>query len=1291
MKFDLYRLGTREFENLTQAIAVAELGPDVAVYGVGSDGGREATQNEVSGSGPYILLQAKYKETATSSQSEATWLIKELRKEFKEWKESEKRKNKPDQFILATNVTLSATPRTGGLDRVMNVMKEECAALGISKCIVWHSENINRFLEKHSGIRTSYAAWILPGDILSLIYSDMTRHSADAARAIRLYTAKELLEDRYANLDQAGSADDRTVSLADVFFDVPIGVSPERYATASGARCLETLIAACNQRHNPAQQSESPDHGPALNRFVLVGGPGQGKSTVSQFLCQLYRAQLVKDTASMRNSETKAAVTQINQQAIKEELTLKARRWPINIPLTRLADELAQGKCHNLLDYIAQRISEASTVQLAANDMRDWLEKFPWLVVLDGLDEVPGSSNRSQVMSQVTAFQLEADELNADVVIVATTRPQGYTEEFSPKNYVHYYLTALDTASALAYGKKLADARHGSSSDRVNRLMARLNRAAGEPSTAHLMTTPLQVTIMAVLLDRVGKAPKDRFTLFADYYRVIFERELEKEGAANNLLRDHKIDIDSIHADVGLLLQTRSERSGETESRITVEELDGIIRDRLISEGHDGAELDGLTSSISRAATHRLVFLVPSRDGEVSFEIRSLQEFWAADALMNCSEEEIGRRLRIMSVSSHWRNVLLFALGNIFATRRNNLRDSVVALVAELNAHSEDFGTIPRRILTGSRLAVEILNDGMVRAPRYEAVLVEESLKLLALPYSEHIPMLAGCISERGVAIARDQINVTVQSRRKLNNSTLAFLGGRAAQGDQWALDHIVGAFEQSDAKEKEAMFRASLAHEVPCLLHVTAQSLVDSSLTISLALAAGILSASHYSALLDPKGCSAPPNWFPSLVELFGHSSTALEHRRRMRIRVGPVMAHFCAVGHQPAGLAECLDGGFPSDHWLADIAAFCSSPTKENLAEVVRNLGPYSEEYKNVAPRFPWIIYYGIQLYREVGDEAQCMIRNGYLGDTHDWLAAEGQWSATREAEVVTSDFNAWASRRADFMPLPACQLAVVRNPAPHVLSLQEALNTLEEVVSTLTHLGDEEQRTRVAGAFFRVVTSMQTLVPPEVLEAALRKLHAIQRFGENKFANLAWLSELPENHDWSELVDWVGRDLILGHAWIPYPLPIDPLNAWTEDFSRIGLARIALSHGRAPTWDHRTAQRVLLEWDSVKYCDGAGEPVWRVICIVASVISPPRDSGDAAARVKGLLAAYSAGEVAMDFLANAIALDSGEASTQLLLGLVDNTDPDEFSRQDLYERMVQLQSTAETGIEYQMMRPA
>ncbi|MEU8468245.1 hypothetical protein AB0F30_10010 [Streptomyces sp. NPDC029006] len=1281
MKFDLYRLGAREFENLTQAIAVAELGPNVAVYGMGSDGGREATQNEASASGVYTVLQAKYKEISTSAQSEATWLIKELRKEFREWKESDKREHKPERFILATNVTLSATPKSGGMDRVAKVMKEECEQLGITEWVVWHAENIGRFLEMHAGIRTSYAAWILPGDILSLIYDDVTRRNTEVARAIRSYIPKELLSERYANLDQAGSADDRTVPLADVFFDVPIGVSQERYARATGARCLETLIAACDVRHCPTEKPGSPETGPALNRFVLVGGPGQGKSTVSQFLCQLYRAQLVKDSSSMRNSEVRAAVTQINEQAIKDELLPKARRWPINIPLTRLADELAQGKCHNLFDYIAQRVSEASATTVAASDMRDWLQRFPWLVVLDGLDEVPGSSNRSQVMSQVSAFQLEADELDADVVVVATTRPQGYTDEFSPKNYVHYYLTALDTDSALDYGKKLADARHGNSSERVNRLMARLRRAAGEPSTAHLMATPLQVTIMAVLLDRVGKAPKDRFTLFADYYRVIFERELEKEGAANNLLRDHKTDIDSIHADVGLLLQTRSERSGETESRITVEELDTIIRDRLISEGHAGQELDYLTSSISRAATHRLVFLVPSRDGEVSFEIRSLQEFWAADALMNCHEEEIGRRLRIMAVSSHWRNVLLFALGNIFATRRNNLRDSVVALVSELNSHSEIFGIMPRRILTGSRLAVEILNDGMVRAPRYEAILVEESLKLLSLPYSDHIPLLAGCISDRGMEIARDHISNFKQPVSAGDESTLAFLGGRAAQHDEWALGKIVEAYERAGSEEKEGMFRISLTHEVPPLLHIAAQSFTDPASTLYLLRQSALLSASNYASLMEPEGCSSAPKWLPSLVDMFGRSTSS--PRRRIVMRIGPVQAQVATVRYLPRELSDCLEYGFPRNHWLASVADFCESPTKENLSAAIRELGPNSDGYEHVAPSLPWIVYYGVQLYRQVGDSAVEMINQGYLGDAADWVSAEARWLASRDFTAVTDDFDEWRSRRSNFIPLPACRLSVMRNPSSYV-------NDLEGLLSICHNLQDSKQRSRVAEHCFRVATTMHAEASTGRLIEALRQLYDMQGKEEGRFASLSWVSELCTSDEWIDLLNYVGKDVTIGHVWVPYSLPIDLLKVWTSDFSQIGLARLLASHGENPLWNSATRERVVLEWDYSISHDGTDERLRRTLCVLASMLSTPRNMEDAAARLECLNTAVQVGEAALAFLAGSIKLDFDEPSRHLILGLADTPELNSYDRQALYERMVRLQASADTGIEYRQMRP-
>ncbi|MFJ6507591.1 NACHT domain-containing protein [Streptomyces sp. NPDC091879] len=1280
MKFDLYRLGPREFENLTQAIAVAELGPNAVVYGMGSDGGREVTQSDGD---TYTVLQAKYKEVSGSAQAEATWLIKELRKEFKEWRDSEKRGKKPQKFIVATNVTLSATPKSGGIDRVAKVMKEECSKLEIQDWVVWHSENINRFLEKNPGIRTSYAAWILPGDILSAIYEDVSKRNSESVKAIRSYVPKELLNDRYANLDQAGSADDRTVPLADVFFDVPVGLSPERNAATREQRCLKTLIRACDARHsvieNPALVDESERIPQVLNRFVLVGGPGQGKSTVSQFLCQLYRAQLVKDTSSMRNPEVRAAVSQINTQASKEGLLPKARRWPMNIPLTRFADELAQHKCNNLLDYIAQRVSETSAAHVSSVDVRDWLQKFPWLLILDGLDEVPGSSNRTQVLSHISTFQLEADEMNADLVVVATTRPQGYTDDFSPKHYAHYYLTALDTTSALGYGRKLADARHGNSSERVARLMARLERAAAEPSTAHLMSTPLQVTIMAVLLDRVGKAPKDRFTLFADYYRVIFERELEKEGAASNLLRDHKTDIDSIHADVGLLLQTRSERSGETESRITVEELDTIINDRLDSEGHQGAELEELTAAISRAATHRLVFLVPSRDGEVSFEIRSLQEFWAADALMNCSEDEIGRRLRIMAVSSHWRNVLLFALGNIFATRRNNLRDSIVALVSELNAFSEEFGNLPRRILTGSRLAVEVLNDGMVRAPRYEAVLVEQSLKLLSHPYSEHVALLAGCLSDRGMEIIRDHFSAENVLFSEPGEAVWAFLATRAAHNDTWAYQQLLALYDTADDSRKKEMFDVAINFEIPVLLHVAVRSFLEPNLSFRLAEQISILSSSNYAPLMEPEGCSEPPPWLPSIVALFSGRLANSPRKYTPAFRIGAFLGHAVSILERSSLLSDVMAAGLPRDHWIAAVISFCENPSKEALAEVVGKIDiRYADRYSNVAHNLPWVINYGNRLHKEFGEAATELIREGYLGDVAEWIEIEQRWGRNQGVYPATDELTEWKSQTSTFLPLSASRTSSRRGTG-------DSLGA-SEVLQTLQGIRGNEARRRLAEFFFRTTDSFHQDVSPQDLE----KIYAMTAPDGTRYGSYSWVSEWCEGEGWMSLIDRMGRDAIVGLVWVPYRLPDSVADYWVRDFSRVGLGRLFAARGAAQPMDSQLMRKIFLEWERLREDSNSDSQVKRTVCMAVSFCAPPEDDADAADRISCLAAAISAGEVIIGYVASSLALDSGEPSRKMILGLADIAELRPSDRQSLHERMVRLQASTPTEIEYDAMRP-
>ncbi|MDC7338924.1 hypothetical protein PQR15_23510 [Streptomyces lydicus] len=989
---------------------------------------------------------------------------------------------------------------------------------------VWHAENINRFLEIHDGIRTSYSAWILPGDILSIIYKELHGKRTDVPKAMQSFLAKELVKDRYANLDQAGAADDRTIPLASVFVDLPIGMRNEN-GQGYEAECLQTLISACDAKHSAEDYDTLEERREfiAPNRVVLVGGPGQGKSTASQFICQLYRAMLVKDTSAVRNPDVRSTIAQITEQAEREKLAPKARRWPIKVPLTRFADQLARGNCRNLLDYISQRVSESGSAEVTPAETREWLSHFPWLLILDGLDEVPGSSNRAQVLEQINNFQIEADECNADLVIVATTRPQGYTDEFSPKHFKHYTLIPLKTSNALAYGLKLAHARYGASADRVPILMSRLEQAAAEPSTAHLMTTPLQVTIMAVLLDRVGKAPKDRYTLFADYYRVIYERELEKEGTASNLLRDHAADISSIHADVGLLLQTRSERSGETESRLTLSELDIIIRERLAEEGHAGDRLSRLTDSISTAATDRLVFLVPSRGEEVSFEIRSLQEFWAADALMNCSEEHIATRLREMSVSSHWRNVLLFALGNIFANRRT-LRDSVITLVAELNTISDSFGALQRRALTGSRLAVEILNDGMVRAPRYERTLVEQALKLLKLPPAPHIKVLAASISEQGMEIAREFLSSELREGEIPERAVLDFLGSRAAHHDIWARDKLQSIYESASQEQRMDLFEAGLAMDNTPIINLASQCLEQPESTLSVALN-GYPKLRYASAQSRPFPSSP---WASAVLQFFSSRDTNsifVQLASRMRLAI-------CPTRFTSESLDNAVKSAVTPSHWLIKMHSFGQNPSCENLAAVVEALSPYRDQYvASAATHFPWIIRYSLHFEAKIGDlrEALDLIIDGALGGPSDWEDLEKSWSSQELATLFDNTFEDWRLERKPFLPFSVA-VPVTTGFRKNLMRAQGyEISRLADLISRMPDVTDRHMMVMFLMASLSHPVHEGELGFP-LTPQQVKDLHKSLDH-QRHFMNSAWVRTIPPDDEWIATINEIARPFIMG----------------------------------------------------------------------------------------------------------------------------------------------------------------
>lgn len=163
MDYDLDRLGALEFEHMVQALAAAELGTSVTVFGAGPDGGREATFRASKSRAPgdaggewdgYGIVQAKSQRFAGDVGANASALVASVRAELNLFVarngQSPVRTPSPKNYIVATNARLSAG-QGGGIDRVLGALRDH--PVGLSGYAVWHYEHICRLLDRHVGIR----------------------------------------------------------------------------------------------------------------------------------------------------------------------------------------------------------------------------------------------------------------------------------------------------------------------------------------------------------------------------------------------------------------------------------------------------------------------------------------------------------------------------------------------------------------------------------------------------------------------------------------------------------------------------------------------------------------------------------------------------------------------------------------------------------------------------------------------------------------------------------------------------------------------------------------------------------------------------------------------------------------------------------------------------------------------------------------------------------------------------------------------------------------------------------
>lgn len=717
MKYNLDNLNSEDFERLVQALAKVLLGNAVLSYGDGTDGGREATfkgvapyPNELDSWDGYWVIQSKFK---SSKEKDFEWVKQTLKTEMDFYQIRKTKVKKPDNYLFFTNARLSAKAVTGGRDKADELQNEFQVKYDIKNLRIIAYDDIVDLINLNRDIAITFAPFILPGDILfnllNMLNNDQRRNER-INEIISRFLEVEFKEDIQSKLDHAGKLTSDKINLEKVFIDLE--TSYTGIARSQSIKFVDHILSTGNRLLKNRREIES--------RFVLVAGPGHGKSTLTQFLVQIYRAYFIKNIDKCPNSIDGVDYFITDFKTIIQNEP-KWVRLPIKIILKDYAGWIRDRRIDqpdnlvSVINYLQHNIRKKTSSDITTEEIEDLISNVPCFFVFDGLDEVPASSNREDVLTQINFFtDTILRRVNTDSIIISTTRPKGYSKEFDEKKFLHMNILDMSQQLCMLYLKRLLDNIIDDITAREEKFKI-LKSALNDNVVSRIMKSPLQASIMAILVKSGGEPPTNKFDLFTEYFNIIFTRE--KQRNILPILSSHPGYVKEIHYILGLYLQTISEGSANPSATINNQEFKSIIRNYLKSMDHKDAEIEKLSVNIWEASTDRLVFISHLQDEKIGFAIRTLQEYFAAVGYTeNIKDEDLRCRIGKISTNAYWSNTLLFVIGYL-TKHKKYLIDFIESICNELNGSADDSvnQSLNAVVKMGSWLSLDILNEAIFK------------------------------------------------------------------------------------------------------------------------------------------------------------------------------------------------------------------------------------------------------------------------------------------------------------------------------------------------------------------------------------------------------------------------------------------------------------------------------------------------------------------------------------------------------------------------------------------------
>lgn len=669
------------FQQLCQSLFLIDF-PNLQCFPVGQpDGGRDGLDP-----GTDTVLQIKFKKSDESEN--ADWLIAALEKEKDKIVRLIAKGAK--SYIIATNARGTGHADKGRIDLVQQWLD---ANIAIPSQAMWRDDLDRRLDNAPSTLKLRYTEILTLEDGLPAILAQLWSPDQERQKnALRSFIAKQYKDDKNIKFKQA----EINNNLIDLFIDVPIGLSaqaierirkePDHLSktilsflterqisiviTPTGGEliALDTDFGSGLRQRNAICAAElllsqfAPDK---ITKIVIEGAPGQGKSTIAQYVCQVHRARYLQDADTV--------------ETISPNHLRSALRIPIKVDLRDLASFLdnkspfGEGAGSNPSEqrslelFLASLIkAKSGGIEFTAHDVILLFKQSPVILFLDGLDEVADFDLRKRLIGAIGDCITRLEEFDADAQIVVTSRPStfGKVPKLDRLEFDTLVLGKLDAERIANYADRWtkASSLEISESDAVKRI---LEEKLQLPHIRSLTTNAMQLTILLTLIHLVGHSlPDQRTDLYRRYIDLFLTREAEKSIS----VREHRPILLAFIQHLAWELQRQAE-SSKSAGSIDVEALHNMAAKYLESSGYSQALADDLFSG----GLERIFVLVERIEGLYEFEVQPLREFFCAQHLYSTApagtfRDQLPRgdraqRFEALAANPFWLNVARFYAG----------------------------------------------------------------------------------------------------------------------------------------------------------------------------------------------------------------------------------------------------------------------------------------------------------------------------------------------------------------------------------------------------------------------------------------------------------------------------------------------------------------------------------------------------------------------------------------------------------------------------------------------------